>query len=165
MYCRSLYCIYELLHILYMLVWIFLVRSCLFFCYIQRQGPECFFLPCYPSNKRGSSPVGQSEISMTGRHSHCQWISLLYMAFARQIRWTGDVSIIITLDWEKHTRVVKLCMTFESGPEWIETLFWAIYDLVLIQCSVMELCQTGLCKNPRKSASLPYPFKFMLKGN
>ena len=29
----------------------------------------------------------------------------------------GEVSIIITLDWEKHIRVVKLCMTFESGPE------------------------------------------------
>jgi hypothetical protein len=93
-----------------------------------------FFLPCYPSNEWGSSPVGQSEISMTGRHSHGWWISLLYMAFARQMRWTGDVSIIITLNWEKHIRVVKLCMTFESGPEWIETLFWALYDLLLIQC-------------------------------
>ncbi len=26
-------------------------------------------------------------------------------------------------------------MTFESGPEWIETLSWALYDLLLIQCS------------------------------
>ncbi len=26
--------------------------------------------------------------------------------------------------------------------------------------SVRDLCQTGLCKNPRKSASLPCPFKY-----
>ncbi len=56
------------------------------------------------------------------------------MAFACQMRWAGEVSIIITLDWEKRIRVVKLCITFESGPECILTLFWAIYDSVLIQC-------------------------------
>ena len=49
-------------------------------------------------------------------------LSLLYMASACQMRWTGEVSITFTLDWEKHIRVVKLCMPFESGPEWIETL-------------------------------------------
>jgi hypothetical protein len=27
------------------------------------------------------------------------------------------------------------------------------------KCSVMDLCQTGLCKNPGKSASLPCPFQ------
>ncbi len=57
-----------------------------------------------------------------------------YLALACQMRWTGEVSIIITLDWEKPRRVVKLCMTFESRPECILTLFWAIYDSVLIQC-------------------------------
>ncbi len=49
--------------------------------------------------------------------------TLAYLAFACQMRWTGEVSIIITLDWEKRIRVVKLCMTFESGPECILTLF------------------------------------------
>jgi hypothetical protein len=39
------------------------------------------------------------------------------------MRWTGEVSIIITLDWEKRIRVVELCMTFESGPECTLTLF------------------------------------------
>ncbi len=61
-------------------------------------------------------------------------MSLAYLALACQMRWTGEVSIIITLDWEKRIRVVKLCMTFESGPKCKLTLFWAIYDLVLIQC-------------------------------
>jgi hypothetical protein len=50
------------------------------------------------------------------------------------MQWTGEVYIIITLDWEKHIRVVKLCMTFESGPECILTHFSAIYASVLIQC-------------------------------
>jgi len=49
--------------------------------------------------------------------------NLAYLAFACQMRWTGEVSIIITLDWEKRIRVVKLCMTFESGPECKLTLF------------------------------------------
>jgi hypothetical protein len=60
--------------------------------------------------------------------------NLAYLAFACHMRWTGEVSIIITLDWENGIRVVKRCMTFESGPECILTLFWAIYALVLIQC-------------------------------
>ncbi len=58
-------------------------------------------------------------------------MSLAYLALARQMRWTGEVSIIITLDWEKLIRVVKLCMTFETGPECILTLFCAIYELGL----------------------------------
>ncbi len=33
---------------------------------------------------------------------------------------------------------MKLCMTIESGPELILTLFWAIYDLLLIQCRLIE---------------------------
>ncbi len=130
----------------YMHYCIFLYASVNFFLfdhanYLLHTAPRArmFFLPCYPSNEWGSSPVGQSEISMTGRHSHGRWVSLLYMAFARQMRWIGDVSIIITLDWEKHIRVVKLCMTFESGPEWIQTVSWALYDLLLIQC----WCRTG----------------------
>jgi hypothetical protein len=31
------------------------------------------------------------------------------------------------------------------------------------KCSVTELCRTDLCKNPRKSASLPCPFNFLQK--
>ncbi len=61
-------------------------------------------------------------------------MSLAYLASACQMRWTGEVSIIITLDWGKRIRVVKLCMTFESGPEYILTLSWVKYDSVLIQC-------------------------------
>jgi hypothetical protein len=49
--------------------------------------------------------------------------NLAYLAFACQMQWTGEVSIIITLDWENGIRVVKRCMTFESGPECILTLF------------------------------------------
>jgi hypothetical protein len=30
------------------------------------------------------------------------------------------------------------------------------------KCSVRDLCRTDLCKNPRKSASLPCPFKRLL---
>ncbi len=125
-----MYCIYAFSHIFIYACVNFSSSIMLIFLLHTAPRARLFFLPCYPSNEWGSSPVGQSEISMMGRHS----ISLLYMAFARQMRWTGDVSIIITLNWEKHIRVVKLCMTFESGPEWIETLFWALYDLLLIQC-------------------------------
>ena len=64
--------------------------------------------------------------------------NLAYLAFACHMRWTGEVSIIITLDWENGIRVVKRCMTFESGPECILTLFWAIYALVLIQCGAVS---------------------------
>ncbi len=70
------------------------------------------------------------------------------MAYACQMRWTGELSIIITLDWEKRIRVVKLCMTFESGPECTLTVFWAIYDSELIQCMrllsirIMELMRS-----------------------
>ncbi len=141
------YCIF-----LYMLVLIFLVDLAYFFATYNSKGQNVF-LPCYPSNEWGSSPVGQSEISMTGPHSHGRWNSLLYMAFARQMRWTGDVSIIITLDWEKHIRVVKLCMTFESGPEWIETLFWALYDLLLIQCTFLPVK-----KEDHNNEILEYPW-------
>jgi hypothetical protein len=67
--------------------------------------------------------------------------NLAYLAFACQMRWFGEVFIIITLDWEKHIRDVKLCMTFESGPECILTHFWAIYDLVLIQWAQLLGCK------------------------
>jgi len=69
-------------------------------------------------------------------------MSLAYLALACQMRWTGEVSIIITLDWEKRIRVVKLCMTFESGPECKLTLFGAIYELGL-----NTVCLHGLHEN------------------
>jgi hypothetical protein len=30
------------------------------------------------------------------------------------------------------------------------------------KCSIRDLCRTNLCKNPRKSASLPCPFNHIL---
>ncbi len=35
--------------------------------------------------------------------------------------------------------IVKLCMAFESGPEWLEELFSAEYYLALIQCRLQRL--------------------------
>jgi hypothetical protein len=42
--------------------------------------------------------------------------------FARQMPWGIAEFIISSQDLGKHIRVVKLCMAFESGPEWIEEL-------------------------------------------
>ncbi len=41
----------------------------------------------------------------------------------RQMLWGIEVFIISSQDWGKHIIVVKLCMSFESGPEWKVTLF------------------------------------------
>jgi hypothetical protein len=41
----------------------------------------------------------------------------------RQMPWGIEVFITSSQDWGKHIIVVKLCMSFESGPEWIVTLF------------------------------------------
>ncbi len=71
-------------------------------------------------------------------------MSLAYLALACQMRWTGELSIIITLDWEKHIQVVKLSMTFESGPECKLTLFWAAYDLVFIQCVNTQILKLSI---------------------
>jgi len=40
-----------------------------------------------------------------------------------QMPWGIEVFIISSQDWGKHITVVKLCMAFESGPEWTVTLF------------------------------------------
>ncbi len=51
-----------------------------------------------------------------------------------QMQWGTEGFIISSQDWGKHIIVVKLCMAFESGPEWLEELFSAEYYLALIQC-------------------------------
>jgi hypothetical protein len=72
-----------------------------------------------PANERPVCCAGGIWIT----HAVGRVRNLAYLAFACQMRWTGEVSIIITLDWENRIRVVKLRMTFESGPECILTLF------------------------------------------
>jgi hypothetical protein len=52
---------------------------------------------------------------------------------ARQMPWGIEGFIISSQDWGKRIIVVKLCMAFESGPEWLEELFAAEYYLALIQ--------------------------------
>ncbi len=55
---------------------------------------------------------------------------------ARTRLWSREVYIISSLVCKKHIRKVKPCMTIESGPEWIVTLFFAEYGLALIQCAM-----------------------------
>ncbi len=49
----------------------------------------------------------------------------------------------------------------ESGSHFSIT---NISENSLERLSVRDLCRTGLCKNPRKSASLPCPFKRILRS-
>jgi hypothetical protein len=42
---------------------------------------------------------------------------------------------------------------------WISPRIWS-QNWNGLKCSVRDLCRTDLCKNPRKSAPLPCPFKF-----
>ncbi len=51
-----------------------------------------------------------------------------------QMPWGIEGFIISSQDWGKHIIVVKLCMAFESRPEWLEELFSAEYYWALIQC-------------------------------
>ncbi len=57
---------------------------------------------------------------------------LLALSFVRQMPWGIEVFIISSQDCGKRIKVVKLCMAFESGPEWLEELFSAGYYLALI---------------------------------
>ncbi len=59
---------------------------------------------------------------------------LLALSSVRQMPWGIEGFIISSQDWGKRIIVVKLCMAFESGPEWQEELFSAEYYLALIQC-------------------------------
>ncbi len=56
------------------------------------------------------------------------------LSSVRQMPWGVEVFIISSQDWGKRIIIVKLCMAFESGPEWLEALFSAEYYLALIQC-------------------------------
>jgi hypothetical protein len=107
-----------------------------------KEAPDgCKLLQCTIANGGLAQPANERPVCCAGgiwiTHAVGRVRNLVYLAFACQMRWTGEVSIIITLDWKKHIRVVKLCMTFESGPECILTHFWSIYDSVLIQCMVL----------------------------
>ncbi len=63
---------------------------------------------------------------------------LLALSSVCQMTLGIEVFIISSQDWGKRIIVVKLCMAFESGPEWLEELFSAGYYLALIQCSVFS---------------------------
>ncbi len=60
---------------------------------------------------------------------------LLALSSVRQMPWGLEGFIISSQDWGKRIIVVKLCMAFESRPEWQEELFSAEYYLALIQCT------------------------------
>jgi hypothetical protein len=66
------------------------------------------------------------------------------MRFAGQMPWSREVYIVSSLVCKKHMRKVKTCMTIESGPEWIVTLFFAEYGLALIQCSLVLKYQENI---------------------
>jgi hypothetical protein len=57
------------------------------------------------------------------------------LSSVRQMLWDIEGFIISSQDWGKRIIVVKLCMAFESGPDWLEELFSAEYYLALIQCN------------------------------
>jgi hypothetical protein len=105
--CRSMNCIQYMNYciFLYMLVWIFLVRSCLFFCYIQRQGPESFFCPATLLTNEGlvqsanQRSVWQGGIVMAGEfpcriwlsHAKCDGLEM----YPSSLHWIGKS----TLQW------------------------------------------------------------------
>ncbi len=47
--------------------------------------------------------------------------------------WTKEAFNIILPDWQKHKKSFETAI--ESGPDWMETLSWTGYDLLLIQCT------------------------------
>ncbi len=42
-------------------------------------------------------------------------------------------------------------MTIESGPEWMETLSWAWYDLLLKQCRIRDIPTQAMHKPLKKA--------------
>jgi hypothetical protein len=64
---------------------------------------------------------------------------LLALSSVCQMPWGIELFIISSQDWGKCIIVVKQCMPFESGPEWLEELFSAEYYLALIQCTAEKI--------------------------